>query len=77
MAREVIESVRIVVKTEAGGRVEVQGKGDVPKGILSAFSALSLDRRSWLLKQMQIKHDELIYKELAATWRGNRVNIQD
>lgn len=52
MAREVIESVRVVIKTDDGIRFEYTSKGSAPRGMLGAFSALPEKRRKWLMEQM-------------------------
>ena len=65
MSREVIESVKIVIKTEDGNRLEISGRGSVPKGMLSAFSCLPVKRREWLLSKMQAEHASLLEKAAA------------
>jgi hypothetical protein len=65
MSREVIESVKIVIKTEDGNRLAIEGKGSAPRGMLSAFSCLSAKRREWLLSQMQAEHSSLLEKASA------------
>lgn len=65
MAREIIESVRIVIKTEDGVRAEVNSKGSAPRGMHLAFSMLPAKRREWLLKHMQAEHEKLAAKEAA------------
>lgn len=58
MAREVIESVKIVVKTEAGSRFEIAGKGSAVNGMAAAFLALSTERQEKLLRRLWKSHQE-------------------
>lgn len=58
MPGEVTESVRIVIKTEDGNRLEYASKGSAPRGMLSAFDMLPVKRQAWLLKRMQEVHDK-------------------
>lgn len=60
MSRDVVESVKIVIKTEDGGRLVLEGKGSAPRGMLSAFSVLPQKRREWLLRNMQTEHEKLL-----------------
>jgi hypothetical protein len=63
MAREVVESVRIVIKTEDGNRLETSGKGSAPQGMLTAFICLPAKRREWLLRKMWEKHQAMLTRE--------------
>ena len=63
MSREVIESVKIVIKTDDGNRLCLEGKGSAPKGMLTAFTVLPAKRRAWLLEKMQAKHAEILARE--------------
>ncbi len=63
MSREVVESVKIVIKTEGGGRLEVQSKGSAPRGMLTAFGMLPAKRREWLIKHMQAEHEQMLARE--------------
>lgn len=65
MSREVIESVKIVIKTEDGNRLAIEGKGSAPRGMLSAFSCLPVKRREWLLSTMQAEHASMLEKAAA------------
>lgn len=58
MAREVIESVKIVIKTSDGNRMEVAGKGSAVSGMATAFLALSTDRQEKLLRMLWKRHQE-------------------
>lgn len=70
MAREVIESFRIVIKTEDGNRAEVVGKGSAPRGMLTAFGCLPQKRREWLLTRMKAEHDKLLASSADARTGG-------
>lgn len=67
MTRKVIESAKIVLKTESGNRLEINGKGSAPRVMLTAFECLPSNRRLWLLDKMQTKHVELVEAALAKT----------
>jgi hypothetical protein len=67
MAREVIESAKIVIKTEDGNRLELNGKGSAPRVMLMAFECLPQKRREWLLKHMQQEHEKLLAKAAPTT----------
>ena len=58
MSREVIESVKIVIETIDGNRMEVTGKGSAVNGMASAFLALSTERQELLLRQLWKRHQE-------------------
>lgn len=58
MAREVIESVKIVIKTSDGNRMEVAGKGSAVNGMAAAFLALSTERQELLLRKLWKRHQE-------------------
>jgi hypothetical protein len=63
MAREVIESAKIVIKTEDGNRLAIQGKGSAPRVMLTAFTVLSQKRREWLMKHMAAEHAKILARE--------------
>lgn len=65
MPREVIESVKIVVRTDDGNRFEIQGKGSAPDGMHTAFIALSTKRQEWLLRKMWATHQRRVAEEAA------------
>lgn len=65
MAREVVESVRIVIKTDDGNRLAIEGKGSAPRGMLTAFGCLPEKRRVWLLEKMQADHQKMLEREAA------------
>lgn len=66
MAREVVESVKIVIKTEDGNRMEVSGKGSAVKGMTTAFLCLSTDRQELLLRKLWTRHQERLQREREA-----------
>lgn len=70
MTRKVIESAKIVLKTESGNRLEINGKGSAPRVMLTAFECLPSNRRLWLLDKMQTKHVELVEQALARASAG-------
>lgn len=70
MPREVIESTRIVIKTEAGNRVELSGKGSACRGMLTAFECLPIERQEWLLRRMWGAHMDRLAKEKAPGPQG-------
>lgn len=63
MSREVVESVKIVIKTEDGNRLETSGKGSAARGMLTAFVCLPQKRREWLMKNMQAEHVRMLERE--------------
>lgn len=67
MSREVIESVRIVIKTPDGNRLAVEGKGSAVHGMHSAFMCLSGARREKLLAMLTKTHAEMNAKEQEPT----------
>ena len=70
MSREVIESVKIVIKTDDGNRLCLEGKGSAPQGMLTAFVVLPVKRRAWLLEKMQAKHTEILAREAERAKEG-------
>lgn len=66
MPRDVIESVKIVIKTEDGNRMEVSGKGSAVKGMATAFLCLSTQRQETLLRKLWSQHQERLQAELDA-----------
>lgn len=65
MPREVIESAKIVWKTDDGNRLEVEGKGSAPRIMVTAFSCFPVKRREWMLKRMQEEHAKCLEAEAA------------
>lgn len=63
MSREVIESVRIVIKSPCGNRLVVEGKGNAVHGMHSAFMCLTPSRRENLLSMLTKTHDKMSAKE--------------
>lgn len=63
MSRPVIESTKIVIKTEGGNRICLEGKGSATQGMLTAFYCLSATRREKLLTAMTKKHAEMLARE--------------
>lgn len=66
MTREVIESAKIVIKTEDGNRLEVASKGSAARAMLTAFECLPQKRREWLLKNMQAEHEKIMARDAGA-----------
>lgn len=67
MSRPVIESTKIVIKTERGNRIALESKGSATDGMFTAFYCLPADRREKLLKAMTEKHAEMLAREGAPT----------
>jgi hypothetical protein len=67
MAREVIESVKIVIKTEDGNRFEVAGKGSAVNGMATAFLALPTKRQEVLLRKLWDSHQKRLERDAATT----------
>lgn len=58
MAREIVESVKIVIKTESGNRLEWASEGSATSGMLMAFTCLSVERQERLLRKMWENHQK-------------------
>jgi len=67
MAREVIESVKIVIKTEDGNRFEIEGKGSAVGGMSTAFLALSTKRQEALLRKLWDSHQKRLQQASTTT----------
>lgn len=63
--REVIESVKIVIKTSDGNRLAIEGKGSATRGMVTAFNCLPPSRREWLLEEMAGTHAKMLAREAA------------
>lgn len=68
--REVVESTKIVIKTDDGNRLCLEGKGSVVQGMLTAFTLLPVKRRTLLLEKMQAKHAEILEREAERAKEG-------
>ena len=66
MSRPVTERASIVIKSEQGGRIEINGKGNAADSMFTAFYCLSAERRSVLLDRMRVVHAELLAKATGA-----------
>lgn len=60
MPREVTESVKVVLRTENGNRLELNSKGNAAAGMLTAFECMPASRREKLLKRMKDSHEEML-----------------
>lgn len=76
MAREVIETVKIVVKTEDGNRMEVAGKGSAVNGMATAFIALSTARQELLLRKLWKRHQERLQSDRERATQSKSGEVQ-
>jgi DNA segregation ATPase FtsK/SpoIIIE-like protein len=65
MPREVIESVKVTIKTEEGIALRYESKGNAPRGLIGAFTMLPTKRREFVLKHMQAEHAKLLGEPVA------------
>ena len=62
MSREVIESVKIVIK-EDGQRMRVEATGCATSGIVMAFMCFSPARREFTIKKLIEEHERMLKRE--------------
>jgi len=65
--RNVVESARIVIRSDDGNRLEINGKGDAAESMFTGFYCLGEARRAKLLERMQAVHAEMLAKSSGAT----------
>jgi hypothetical protein len=53
MARQVVESTRIVIRTDKGNRMELEGKGDAASSMAFAITFLNDERFAKVLKLLE------------------------
>lgn len=63
--KEVVESVRIVIRSDDGNRFEVSGRSSATAGMRTAFLALGPKRRAAFIESLQKLQAELLAKESA------------